>query len=73
MDEEYYDEWADTKEEVKGSLFQKTTVSFTNEIIERNIDELMEKPILNQPIEDYEEKEEEDEMNAEEKQKNKET
>lgn len=48
-------------------------MSFTNEIIERNIDELMERPILNQPIEDYEEKEEEDEMNVDAKEANKET
>jgi hypothetical protein len=73
MEEEYTDEWADERGgEVNGSLFERTKVSFTNEVIERNIDQLMERPILNQPIEDYEENGE-DEMNAEARETTKET
>lgn len=48
MEEEYQDDWLDEPQPVNSaSLFQKTIVNFTNEVIEDNLNRKMERPILN--------------------------
>ena len=53
MIDEEEDEWLTESPSLSGSLFEKKIINFTNDIIEQKIEKVMEQPILNKPIDDY--------------------